>query len=173
MKSFIKYGLAAAMMFATAMPAMARSWVVCVDQSKDVRGSTEVTGPLPNFFVGAAPVYPGGADVSTATDCTSTTIGKPQVGTFFAFGGLVNGLPQSTPPDMSDQFLVIWHFRITGSGAFDTTGPTRSSSTYSQTIIGSTNPGLVPTHGAAKITNLGNGTTASTGVVLTFKITTP
>ena len=41
MKSLIKYGLAAAMLVATAMPAMARSWVVCVDQNKDARGSTE------------------------------------------------------------------------------------------------------------------------------------
>ena len=173
MKSLIKYGLAAAMVFATAMPAMARSWVVCVDQSKDVRASTEVTGPLPNFFVGAAPVYPGGADVSGATDCTPTGVGKAQVGTFFAFGGLVGGLPQSTPPDPNDGFFVIWHFRIDGKGAFDTTGPTRTTPTYRQTITGSTNPGLVPTHGSARVTNLSNGTTASTGIVLTFKITTP
>ncbi len=39
MKSLIKYGLAAAMVFATAMPAMARSWVVCLDQNKDARFS--------------------------------------------------------------------------------------------------------------------------------------
>ena len=34
MKSLIKYGLAAAMVFATAMPAMAKSWVVCVDHEQ-------------------------------------------------------------------------------------------------------------------------------------------
>jgi hypothetical protein len=175
MKNFIKYGLAAAMVFATALPAMARSWVVCVDTTKDVRFSSEVTPPTtgtPNFFVGAAPIYPASVDVSSATDCSQATINnnKPPVGTFFAFGGLVAGLPASTASDPDDGFFVIWHFRINGKGAFDTSGPTRSSPTYTQTITGSTNPGLVPTHGSAKVTNLTNGTA---GTVLTFKITTP
>jgi hypothetical protein len=43
MKGLVKYGLAVAMVFATAMPAMARSWVVCVDTTKDARFSTEAT----------------------------------------------------------------------------------------------------------------------------------
>jgi hypothetical protein len=174
MKSLIKYGLAAAMLVATAMPAMARSWVVCVDQNKDARGSTETVSGAPVFFVGAAPVYPGGTDVSTVTDCSPTTIGKTPVGTFFAFGGLVAGLPQSSTASPSDVFYVVWHFRIDGKGGFDTTGPVRSTSTYVQTITGSTNPGLVPTHGAAKVTNLSTGT-ASTGLLplAAFKITTP
>ena len=177
MKSLIKYGLAAAMVFVTAMPAMARSWVVCIDQNKDARTSDEKTPPTtgaPDFFVAAAPVYPGSTDVSTATDCTPTGVGKAQVGTFFAFGGLVAGLPQSTTADANDLFFVIWHFRIDGKGAFDTTGPVRSSPTYHQTITGSTNPGLVPTHGKARVTNLTTGT-ASTGPapLAAFKITTP
>jgi hypothetical protein len=174
MKSLVKYGLAAAMVFATAMPAMARSWVVCLDQNKDARGSTENVTGAPVFFVGAAPVYPGTTDVSTATDCTPNTLKATQVGTFFAFGGLVAGLPQSTTADANDLFFVIWHFRIDGKGAFDTTGPVRSSPTYPQTITGSTNPGLVPAHGKAKVTNLTTGT-ASTGAapLAAFKITTP
>lgn len=174
MKSLIKYGLAAAMVIATAMPAMARSWVVCVDQNKDVRPSTEIVDANPVFFVAAAPIYPGGANVSAATDCTPATVGKAQVGTFFTFGGLVAGLPQSTPANPSDEFYVVWHFRIIGDGAFDTTGVVRSSPTYLQTITGSTNTGLVPNHGAATITNLTTGT-ASTGPapLLAFKITTP
>lgn len=177
MKSLIKYGLAAAMVFAIAMPAMAKSWVVCIDQNKDARFSDEKTPPVtgtPDFFVGAAPVYPGGANVSSATDCTPATVGRAAVGTFFAFGGLVAGLPQSISPNANDVFYVVWHFRINGRGAFDTTGIVRSSSTYSQTITGSTNPGLVPTHGSATITNLTTGT-ASTGPapLAAFKITTP
>lgn len=176
MKGLIKYGLAAAMVLATAMPAMARSWVVCVDTTKDARFSDEKTPPTtgtPNFFVGAGPIYSSSADVSTAADCKPTTIGKTQLGTFFAFGGLVAGLPQSTTPNPNDAFFVVWHFRIDGKGAFDTTGPTQTSTTYPQTITGSTNPGLVPTHGKALVTNLNNATTATTGAVLTFKITTP
>jgi hypothetical protein len=183
MKSLIKYGLAATLVFATAMPAMARSWVVCLDQSKDARFSSEATTPVPPattgtpfFFVGAAPVYPGGTDVSKATNCAQSgtgSVGRSTVGTFFAFGGLVAGLPLSVTPDANDVFYVVWHFRINTKGSFDTTGVVRATTTYPQTITGSTNPGLVPTHGKALVTNLNNGTTATTATVLTFKITTP
>jgi hypothetical protein len=150
------------------MPAMAKSWVVCVDTTKDARFSTGNT-----FFVGAAPIYPGSTDVSAAGDCSTATVGKATVGTFFAFGGLVAGLPASTPCNPNDEFYVVWHFRIDGKGAFDTSGPTQTATTYPQTITGSTNPGLVPTHGKATVTNLSNATTATTNAVLTFKITTP
>jgi hypothetical protein len=181
MKSMIKFGLAAAMVFATAMPAMAaRSWVVCVDQSKDARFSSETSvvgtppAATPNFFVGAGAVYGGGTDVSTATACTPAGVNRPAaIGTFFAFGGLVAGLPQSITADTNDEFYVVWHFRINGAGAFDTTGIVRATPTYPQTITGSTNPGLVPTHGKAIVANLDNGTTATTKVLLTFRITTP
>jgi hypothetical protein len=179
MKRLISYGLGAALMFATAMPAMAaRSWVVCVDENKDARFSTEstpTTPPTPNFFVAAAPVYPGNTVTSTATtDCSPTTVKATQVGTFFTIGGFVNGLPGSGTASTADLFLVLWHFRITGKGAFDTTGPVRSTATYGQTIIGSTNPGLVPTHGTATVTAMATGT-ATTGALplLAFKITTP
>jgi hypothetical protein len=177
MKSLIKYGLAAAMVFATAMPAMARSWVVCLDQNKDARFSSETTPPTtgtPNFFVGAAPIYPGSTNVSTATDCTPATVKATQVGTFFAFGGFVAGLPLSTPASANDVFYVIWHFRITNKGAFDTTGIVRATTTYTQTLTGSTNPGLVPTHGAATITTLTTGkASAGAAALAAFKITTP
>jgi hypothetical protein len=168
MKGLIKYGLAAAMVFATAMPAMARSWVVCVDTTKDARFSTEATAGNNLFFAAAAPIYPGKTVTATATDCTPNTLKATQVGTFFTIGGGINGLPQSTTPDLADLFFVLWHFRITGRGAFDTTGPVRSG-TYPQTIIGSTNPGLVPTHGKAIVTTL----TAGVATVLAFRITTP
>jgi hypothetical protein len=46
-------------------------------------------------------------------------------------------MPQSTTPNPNDEFYVVWHFRITGTGAFDTTGllaqrttPAVSNSTY-------------------------------------------
>jgi hypothetical protein len=169
MKSLIKYGLAAAMVFATAMPAMAKSWVVCVDTTKDARFSTEATAGNNLFFAAAAPIYPGATVTTTATNCTPGMLNNAtQVGTFFTIGGGINGLPQSTTPDLADMFFVLWHFRITGRGAFDTTGPVRSG-IYPQTIIGSTNPGLVPTHGKAIVTTLTTGTAA----VLAFRITTP
>lgn len=169
MKSLIKYSLAVAMVFATAMPAFAKSWVVCVDTTKDARFSTEATAGNNLFFAAAAPIYPGNTVTTTATDCTPATLKATQVGTFFTIGGGINGLPQSTPPDLTDLFFVLWHFRITGRGAFDTTGPVRSSAKYPQTIIGSSNPGLVPTHGNATVTNL----TTGAATILAFKITTP
>ena len=168
MKGLVKYGLAVAMVFATARPAMARSWVVCVDTTKDARFSTEATAGNNLFFAAAAPIYPVDTVTTTATDCTPSTLKATQVGTFFTIGGGINGLPQSTTPDLADMFFVLWHFRITGRGAFDTTGPVRSG-TYPQTIIGSTNPGLVPTHGKAIVTTL----TTGAATVLAFRITTP
>ena len=100
------------MVMATAMPAMAKSWVICVDTTKDARFSTSNT-----FFVGAAPIYPGNTNVSAAADCSIATIGKSTFGTFFALGGLVAGLPGSTTSNPNDQFYVAWHFRIDGRGA--------------------------------------------------------
>jgi hypothetical protein len=169
----LKYGLAAVIVLAMAMPAMARSWVVCVDTTKDVNPSSETcpaASTQPLFFSAAAPIYPAGTDVSTATDCTPATLKATVVGTFFAMGSCVIGLPQSVPPD-NDVFEVLWHFRINGDhgGNFDTTGPVRSTPTYAQTIIGSTNPGLVPTHGKAVVTTL----TTGAATVLAFKIKTP
>lgn len=178
MKTLLRYGLAAAMVLATAMPAMARSWVVCVDTTKDARFSKETVPPssTPLFFTAAAPIYPGLTDVSAATNCESSGAGSvnaTQVGTFFTLGAFVNGLPASTAADANDLFYVIWHFRIDNRGGFDTTGPTRATTTYPQTIIGSTNPGLVPTHGKATVTNLSNGTTGTTNTLITFRIKTP
>jgi hypothetical protein len=49
---------------------------------------------------------------------------------------------------------VVWHFRINGQGAFDTTGPTETTATYPQTIIGSTNIFISPPTGQATVTNL-------------------
>ena len=62
MKSLIKYGLAAAMVFATAMPAMAKSWVVCLDrQGRPVlhRGD----GPRPPPLQGRPFSLLGGSDL--------------------------------------------------------------------------------------------------------------
>ncbi len=178
MKKLMKWGLAAVFVMATAIPAMAaRSWVVCVDENKDARFSTQVVPPSGNplFFAAAAPIYPGTTSTSASTtDCTSATVGASQVGTFFTLGGFIGGLPGSVTPNANDAFYVIWHFRIATGGSFDTTGIVRGTSPYPQTIIGSTNPGLVPTHGKATVTTLTTGT-ATTGPlpILAIKITTP
>lgn len=169
MRGVLKYALAAAILFATAIPAMARSYVVCLDETKDARFSSENVSGTPLFFTGAAPIYGAHTDTSSATDCTPATLGASPIGTFFASGSLVGGLPGSIPANPADQFYVIWHFRINGKGAFDTSGLTRTSPTYQQTITGSTNPDLSPPSGAATVTTLPTGI----GTVLAFKITTP
>ena len=197
----IKYALTMAILCATAMPAMARSYVVCVDTSVDARFSSETVpsttlpfssgmaaaAPLANpgpplFFTAAAPIYGANTDTSLATDCTPATLAASPLGTFFAFGSFVGGLPQSIPPNPSDQYYVNWHFRINGKGAFDTTGVLQSQSqraataaiasavmTYQQTITGSTDTDLSPVSGKATITNLPTGAPG----ILAFKITTP
>jgi hypothetical protein len=57
------------------------------------------------------------------------------IGTFFVNGGVVAGLPHSASHDVA---LVIWHFRINGVGAFDTTGIVKS------VAVGGTYPQIVP-----------------------------
>ena len=171
MRGVLKYALAAAILFATAIPAMARSYVVCLDEANDARFSSETVAPssTPLFFTGAAPIYPANTVTSSATDCTPATLSASPIGTFFASGSFVGGLPGSIPADTRDGFYVIWHFRINGKGAFDTSGLTRSSPTYQQTITGSTNTDLSPVSGTAFVTNL----TTGSATVLAFKITTP
>ncbi len=195
----INCALTMAIPCATAMPAMARSYVVCIDGAQDARFSSETvtsilpfsTGleaaaPLaaagpPLFFTAAAPIYVANTDTSSATDCTPATLGASPIGTFFGFGSFVRGLPQSIPPNLADDYYVNWHFRINGKGAFDTSGVLRTASprtavavmrgvtTYQQTITGSTDTDLSPVSGKATVTNLPTGAPG----ILAFKITTP
>jgi hypothetical protein len=148
--------MVAATLLTSAVPAIAASFVVCADTTKDARFSTETATPSggttasPLFFAATAPVYPGGTNITASTAaCDPASVGATQIGALFSFGGFVNGLPQSTPPNVNDLFFVIWHCRITGVVAFDTTGPVRAKPAYLQTIIGSQNENVVPTHGIA------------------------
>ena len=121
MKGLIKYGLAAAMVFATAMPAMARSWVVCVDTTKDARFSTEATAGNNLFFVRRRRFIRGG----TVCDCDRLHAEDPQ-GRRLALSLLSVAWIQVCRIDdtgCGGSVFVLWHFRITGRGAFDTTGP--------------------------------------------------
>ena len=134
MKGLIKYALVAAMVFATAMPAMAASWVVCIDENKDFRPATRRWAPPnPLFFVAAAPIYPGDTDVSAATDCTSD--GRSGAGRYFlCVWRLGCGLPQSTTPDPNDELrscgiseLPAW-VTLTPQGPFVRRPPTTKPS---------------------------------------------
>lgn len=152
MKRLISYGLAGALLLATAMPALARSWDVCLDPAHDLNPSTEAVGGLPLFFAAVAKIYPAGTfkQATSASPLTTCTTDAKVVGTFFAMGGLVANLPDKGAKDV---FYVQWHFRINNQGAFDTGGPVESGNpgdTYPQTITGATR-GLAPAKGAATV----------------------
>jgi hypothetical protein len=113
----------------TAAKASALTIDVCVSKA-----NSDSTG---NFFSAAAPIYPGGTIARSAANIDCSTITAAPVGTFFATGGNVAGLPGTDPKDVD---LVTWHFRI-GSRAFDTIGPVQNvgtGGTYPQTVVGST-----------------------------------
>ena len=102
------------MALATAMPAMVRSWDVCIDTSTDLNASTEapITN-VPMFFSAVANIYPKGtfhqsAMASPQLNCTTNVA---LVGTFFAKGALVANLRQQS------QKHSQMYFTSTGSSA--------------------------------------------------------
>jgi hypothetical protein len=173
MKALIEYGLAAVIVLATAMPAMARSWDVCIDPAADLNATTENASGLPLFFSAAANIYPRGTFVKStnSSPLTSCTTSATAVGTFFAKGALVANLPKA---GTSDVFYVDWHFRI-GTRAFDTSGLVESGNpgdTYPQTITGG-NGGLAPAIGKATVTILSNAGDSTGATVDAFRIRLP
>jgi hypothetical protein len=143
------------MVFGAAAPAMALTVDVCVNPAVDVRADS--TGV---FFAATAPIYPAGTIAPTSSPFNCATITAAPIGTFFATGASVAGLPASGPNDAD---FVTWHFRL-GSMAFDTIGPVESLSPYPQTIVGST--GGTARNGTAQVTALD-----STGFA--FEVTVP
>jgi|HubBroStandDraft_1064217.scaffolds.fasta_scaffold46893_3 hypothetical protein len=142
MKKLLSYGFAAALVLLTALPALAKSYDVCLDAGDDAVSGFN--------FVAVANVYPGGT-ISSAAAVTCSTLDASPIGTFFAQGVAVSELPKASS---TDSLYVVWHFRINGQGAFDTSGPVETTATYPQTIIGSTNIFLAPITGTATVTNL-------------------
>jgi len=168
MRRLIGYPLALGLVLLSAAPSLARSWDVCLNPATDARFSTEAVNGSPVFFVGAAPIFPGGTlgDHGMAA-CPDSS---KAVGTFFATGGLVAGLPAASS---SDADFVLWHFRLGGQRSFDTMGPTETGSDgtrYPQTVIGSTGS-AGPANGLAMVTILEPANVTS--APLQFRITLP
>lgn len=141
-----------------AAPALAASIDICFNPGADARLDSTHT-----FFVASAPIYPGGtiAKSNSPIDCSKITTSP--IGTFFANGGIVDGLPASGPNDVA---LVTFHFRI-GSRAFDTVGVVQAVApghSYPLTIVGSAHGGAA--NGHATVTNLDPTT-------LVFEVTYP
>jgi hypothetical protein len=155
MKSSIKYALAAAMVFATAMatPALARqSFDVCVDPATDV--ATQDTFTPGAFLTVAGNIFPKGTipndGVASCSDISSLLV----IGTFYANVGLELGLPAATDVEG----FVTWHFDFSPKGTFVTVGPipfppgAGGPTTYPQTLSGASGP--FPNRGTATVTAL-------------------
>ena len=176
MKGFVKWAMAAALVMATALPAMAASWDVCIDRSNinapadnvNIRGTTYF-----EFTAITAPIYAAGTfAVGQRTSCTTSAT---PVGMFFARASGVGNLPANQALAAPDLYLAEWYFRFVAGGAFSTMGPIRGvadGSTYSQTITGVFG-GRTTAPGKAVITVLSSSSGVSGTAIDAFQISVP
>jgi hypothetical protein len=150
------YGLALSLIAALMNPLSAtaddkerrsKSFDVCVDPTvnfrlDDVDGSGGLSAGDGINAVGI--IVPGGT-IPAGGVASCDSIASKRIGTFFANGRVVLGLPAAAPDDLA---YVDWEFRIDGKGAIDTTGPVKTVAEYPQTITGSTG-GVGPSKGEA------------------------
>lgn len=125
-----------------------RVFDVCLNPATDARLNTEGTA-----FTAVAIILPGGTISAGGVSSDCSTVASQSIGTFFANGRFVAGLPNASS---SDAAFVIWHFRFDKGGSFDTMGPVESGpqgTTYPQTIVGATGK-FGPAKGAAQVTTL-------------------
>jgi hypothetical protein len=177
MRTLFTYGMAAIILLAGAMPAMARSWDVCIDPTTDLNASTEAPGGTPMFFSAVANVYPKGTfhQSTNVSPLLSCNVNANPVGTFFAKGALVANLPISTSKNLKDVFYVDWQFRIDGRGQFGTSGLVKSGDpgvTYGQIVTGGFG-GVAPASGNASVLILSNAGDTFGDTVDAFRITVP
>jgi hypothetical protein len=112
---------------------------VCVDPATDV--VPDHLGPVGTFpaagdgFVAVGIIVPVGVIPTTAAGGTPpacSTFANARIGTFFARGRIVAGLPSAEADDLA---YVSWHFRLAG-GDVETAGPVKTTSTYRQLVVG-------------------------------------
>src|SRR5215469_16393466 len=159
MKGLIKYGLAAAMVFATAMPAIAhvpeRSFDICVGTT-DVATQDDLTKAGASITA-AANIYAEGT-IPTGGVKMCSDITAPVIGTFYANVMLQAGLGAHTglPAAPDVQSFVTWQFDFSPKGTFATIGSipisTGIGQKYIQTLVGSS--GKFPGNGQVTVTNL-------------------
>ncbi len=154
MKTFC-YAFTMLLVVAFAGPALAdKSFDICINPATDVvlddlapSGFSAGDG-----FVGVAIIVPGGTIPTDGFGVAScSTIAGARIGTFFAKGRIVIGLPNAALDDLA---YVDWQFRIDGRGSIDTSGPVKivpALGTYPQTIVGATGNGLGSGKGAATV----------------------
>jgi hypothetical protein len=153
MKGLVKYGLAAAMVFATATatPALAkvtRAVDVCVDPATDVASKTGLVAG--GFATVAANIYAEGTIPAGGTTCS--TINAPVIGTFYANVGVQGGLPAAKDV----LAFVTWQFDFSPNGTFATIGSVplvpSVGQIYIQTLVGSS--GKFPGNGQVIVETL-------------------
>ena len=159
MKSLVKYGLAAAMVFATAMPAIAhereQEFDICVG-STDVATQDDPTKPGASLTAAANIYAEGTIPMGGVGKCSD--IDAPVIGTFYANVMLQAGLgsPKGLPAAPDVGAFVMWQFDFSPNGTFATIGSipisTGVGQKYIQTLVGSS--GKFPGNGQVTVTNL-------------------
>ena len=145
MKSLIRYGLAAAMLFAIAMPAMAKTIDVCVSTT-DVN---EATGGA--AFTAAAPFFKSGTLADGQNTCPTTDA----IGTFYAAGGFFAAGADTN----GNAGFATWVFIFANGGRFVTAGIVNATADFTQTITGAN--GGFPNSGKIKVHNFTVTTTGT------------
>lgn len=124
-----------------------KSFDVCVDPTVNFRlDDADDSGDLSaGDGINAVGIIVPGGTIPAGGVASCDSIASKRIGTFFASGRVVLGLPAAAPDDLA---YVDWQFRIDGKGAIDTTGPVKTVAEYPQTITGSTG-GVGPSKGQA------------------------
>jgi len=144
MKVF-SYLLAIVLAVALAGPVLAEEFDVCSEPTEAVFSNGLDPGSV---LVIVGKIFPGGSiQPPGVASCDPAVVGAQQIGTFFARGNVVIGLPSAAPDDLA---YVDWQFRIDGKGTLDTSGLLKTTLTYPQTIVGATG-GLGPAKGQALV----------------------
>src|SRR5580658_6110767 len=91
MNKILSYGFAAALVLFTALPALANSYDVCLDQGDDVVNGFN--------FAAVASVYPGGTVSKSTAGVECSALSASPIGTFFAQGVAVSELPKASATD--------------------------------------------------------------------------
>ena len=149
MKAVEKLGLALAVAGALASPVsfannnggkVPRAFDVCVDASSGARFTQSSPG-VGDRVTAVGMMLPAGTIPTLVNPPPTDTCDRFQtkkIGTFFVNGTFVSGLPQAAGDDLA---YVQWHFRVDGTGAFETSGPIKQfavGGTYPQTLTGGT-----------------------------------
>ena len=153
MKAVEKLGLALAVAGALASPVSFadnnggkdRTFDICVDASTGAR-LTNFPPAAGDRVTAVGMILPKGRipNVDVPGDDNCAAFQSDKIGTFFVNGTFVSGfggvgtLPQAAADDLA---YVQWHFRVDGTGAFESSGPIKQfvqGGTFPQVLTGGT-----------------------------------